>query len=127
DLGSTWNLFLTNSQGNNLGLSIWNGYVIYPSATKIGRTLIGDASGANDSYLTTLDSATSHPMVQQGSTLKIGAGRYVASLDESFTLTPQAIKLPVGYNVQALAEHLTNLYIATKPGTSLTGNINSSV
>lgn len=117
--GATWNLFRTNGQGNNLGLGIWAGYVIYPSATKIGRTLVGDASAANDSYITTLDSDTEfHPVIPQGGTLKIGAGRYVASLDESFAFTARAMKLRTDYRVRCLAEYLTNLYMGTRIGAS---------
>lgn len=115
--GTTWNLFLTNSQGANLGLGIWAGYVIYPSATKIGRTLVGNAAGKNDSYITTLDSDTEfHPIVPQGGTLKIGAGRYIASLDESFTFTARAMKLQTEYRIRCLAEYLTNLYMGTRIG-----------
>lgn len=114
---STFNLFLTNANGTNLGLAVWNGYVIYAHQTKIGRTPVNDASTKNDSYITTLDSDTEyHPMIQQGGTLKIGAGRYVASLDESFNFTAQALKLPVGYRIKTIVEYLNYLYAGTKIG-----------
>jgi hypothetical protein len=123
--GSTWNLFRTNGQGVNLGLAIWAGYVIYISETKIGRTLVGDASLANDSYLTTLDQdQTFHPALVQAGTLKIGAARYVASLDESFTFTPRALKLPSDYRVRCLADYLGNLMIGTRMGP---GNVTGAV
>lgn len=120
--GTTWNLFRTNSNGSNLGLGIWAGYVIYPSATNIGRTLVGDASAANDSYIATLDSDTEfHPVIKQGGTLKIGAGRYIASLDEAFTFTSRAMKLPSDYRIRCLAEYLTNLFMGTRVGAATGG------
>lgn len=120
--GGTFNLFRTNTQGANIGLNVWAGYVVYISATKIGRTLVGDASGADDSYITTLDTDSEvHPTAVQGGTLKIGAGRYVASLDESFALTARAMKLPMNLRVRSLAEHLTNLYCGVRLGAAIGG------
>lgn len=124
--GTTWNLFLTNGQGSNLGLGIWAGYVVYPSATKIGRTLVGNAAGKDDSYITTLDSDTEfHPIVPQGGTLKIGAGRYIASLDESFNFTARAMKLTTEYRVRCLAEYMTNLFMGTRIGAATGSVLNS--
>lgn len=123
--GTTWNLFRTNGQGVNLGLGIWAGYVIYPSATKIGRTLVGDAAAADDSYITTLDNdAEFHPVLPQGGTLKIGAGRYIASLDESFSFTARAMKLASDYRIRTLTEYLNNLFMGTRLGA---GNISGGV
>jgi hypothetical protein len=90
---------------------VWNGYVVYASGTTIGRAPIEDAASKNDSYITTLDDAEYHPMVSQGGTLKIGAGRYVATLDESFTFVARAMKLPVGYNIKCMTEFLGRLFI----------------
>jgi hypothetical protein len=123
--GSTYNLFLTNANGVNNGLGLWNGYVVYVNGANIGRAPVGNGAGKNDSYLTTLDSASINPIVTQGGTLKIGADRYVASLDESFTLTPRALKLPVGNKVAALAEHFQNLMVGVNAGSNLA--IESSV
>jgi len=121
--GTTWNLFRTNGNGANVGLGIWAGYVVYVSADKIGRALVGNSASANDSYITGLDSDTEfHPVIAQGGTLKIGAGRYIASLDESFTASYQAMKLASGYRVRCLAEYLTNLYMGTRYG-ALTGGV----
>lgn len=128
--GTTWNLFLTNANGANLGLGIWNGYVVYPAATKIGRAPVGNAASKNDSYITTLDSDVEfHPVIPQAGTLKIGAGRYIAALDESFNFTAQAMKLPAGYRVRCLAEYLTNLFMGTRIGADVGGvsNQDSSV
>jgi hypothetical protein len=124
--GITWNLFRTNANGVNSGLAIWAGYVIYIAATTIGRTLVGNASAANDSYITTLDSDDFHPALPQGGTLKIGVGRYVASLDESFNFTPRAMKLASDYKISCLTEYLTSLYMGTRFGT-LGGIADSSV
>lgn len=114
--GSTFNLFLTNANGGNLGLEIWNGYIMYAAATKLGRCPVGTAGSKNDNWQT-IDSDTSyHPMMKQGGTLKIGAGRYIASVDESFNLTAQAMKLENNSMIRCLAEHLTNLYIGRALG-----------
>lgn len=122
--GDDFDDFLTNSEGTILGLEIWNGYVVYASASKIGRAPIGNAAAKDDDYITTLPTDDLyHPMVIQAGTLKIGAGRYVSSLDESFTLTAQAMKVPVGYRIKCLAEHQGKLFAGTDrnaPQSSLT-------
>ena len=123
--GATFNLFLTNSQGNILGLEIFNNYVWYPSATKLGRVTVGSAGSANDTF-GTIDSETEyHPLVRQGGTLKGGAGRYVFSVDEASVLTAQAMKLPLGYRIRALTEYFTRLFGGTKFG-ALSGAVTTS-
>lgn len=114
--GTTFNLFRTNTQGSNLGLGIWNGYVVYVAATKLGRAPVGNGAAGNDSYGTVDSDTEYHPVLPQGGTLKIAAGRYIASLDESFTLTAQAMKLPAGYRVTSLADHFSRLFMGTRFG-----------
>jgi hypothetical protein len=117
--GSTFELFLTNANGENIGLDLYGGYVAYAAATKIGRAPIGDGASKDDSFITTLDSDTEvHPMVKQAGTLKIGAGRYVASIDEAWAFTARAMKLPDGYRIRTLTEYLTNLFIGSRFGAS---------
>jgi hypothetical protein len=76
----TWTLFRTNSQGANLGLSIFNGYVFYAAASQLGRVQVGNSGSANDSYAALETDSQYHPMITQAGTLKIGNGRYVGSL-----------------------------------------------
>lgn len=121
--GSTWNLFLTNTIGENSGLGIWNGYVVYASGDKLGRTLIGQAAGKNDSFATIDTDGEHHPMISQGGTFKIGCGRYVASLNEAFTLTGQAMKLPAGYRIRCFANYLTKLFMGTRIGDGMSGAV----
>lgn len=114
--GTTWNLFLTNSEGVNLGLGIYNGRVWYAADDKLGYAPVGNAAAKNDSFQAIQDDDEYHPMILQGGTLKFGNGRYVGSIDEAFTVTPQALKLPAGYRVKSLAEYLTRLFVGTKFG-----------
>lgn len=115
--GQPWNLFLTNSNGSNRGLALWNGYVMYAALDKIGRAPINDGASKNDNYISGLDlNVDFNPMVQQGGTLKIGDGRYVGSLDEAFAYTAQALKLPESYETLALADFLGSLFVASKYG-----------
>lgn len=123
--GSTFNLFLTQSQGNILGLEIFNDYVWYPAATKLGRVPVGNAASKNDTFLT-IDSDTEyHPLIRQGGTLKGGAGRYIFSVDEASALTAQAMKLPLGYRVRTLSEHFTKLFMGTRFG-AMTGAVTTN-
>jgi len=117
--GTTFNLFLTNANGAILGMRIFDGYVYYASATKLGRAPVGNGAAKDDNFQT-LDSDTEfHPMELQAGGLKIGAGRYVANVAEGGTFTAQALKLPVGYRIKSLASHLLKLYAGTKFGTGL--------
>jgi hypothetical protein len=116
----SWSLFRTNGQGANLGLGVFNGHVFYAAESKLGRAEIGDSGTANDSFETLESDADYHPIVAQGGTLKIGAGRYISSLDEAFALTSQALKLPEGYRAMTLAEYFTKLYVGTRRGTNST-------
>ena len=116
--GSAFNLFLTNANGANLGLEIFNDYVWYAAATRLGRAPVGNAAGKNDNFLT-IDSDTEyHPLIRQGGSLKGGAGRYVFSVDEAGNLSSQALKLSLGYRVKSLAEHFTKLFAGTRFGAS---------
>lgn len=114
--GTDWTLFLTNSRGSNVGLGIWAGYLMYAADNKLGRTLIGNASGRDDVFADLETDAEAHLMVGQGGTLKIGNSRYVASLNEAFSLTAQALKLPAEYRASCLSNFLTRLFVGTKNG-----------
>ncbi len=114
--GSTWNLFLTNANGTNLGLEIFNGYVYYASASKLGRCPVGNAAGKNDNFATIETDDRWHPMAVQAGTLKIGAGRFIVSVDESSTVTAEAMKMPSGYRAQSLAEYFRKLFTGTRFG-----------
>src|SRR5690242_7544998 len=94
--GINWSLFLTDANGQILGLEIWNGYIMYATSTKLGRCPVGNSAGKDDNWQT-ITTGTYHPMVIQGGTLKIACGRYVASVDESFAFTAQAMKVPADY------------------------------
>jgi hypothetical protein len=114
--GATFNLFRTNGNGVNLGLAIFNDYVWYASAAKLGRSPVGNSATANDNYSDIPSDTEFHPMVKQAGTLKGGAGRYVFSVDESSVVTQQAMKLVNGYRIKALKEHAGRLFMGTKFG-----------
>src|ERR1044071_6223068 len=107
--GITWALFITNSNGRILNLEIFNGYIVYAADTKLGRCEVHNSASQNDSWQT-IASASWHPITVQGGTLKIGAGRYVASVDESFAITTQAMKAPVDYTILTTANYLNRLF-----------------
>ncbi len=122
--GSTFNLFLTNSNGEIKGLEIFNGYIWYASGDKLGRAPVGNAAGKNDSFLTIDTDSEYHPLIRQGGTLKGGAGRYVFSVDEAGNLSSQALKLAVGYRVKSLAEHFGRVFAGTRFGEGIGGITN---
>jgi hypothetical protein len=123
--GATFNLFLTNSKGTIKGLGPWNTQIVYVADGYIGTVTVGQSGTANDSYYTYLSYTTAnrYPVIQQGGTLKIGAGRYISSMDEALTVTPQAMKLPSDFRINCFSEHFNNLFMGTVP---LSTQINNS-
>jgi hypothetical protein len=117
--GSTFDVFITNSQGTIKSLGQWTGYIVYPSALYLGRVSIGlPLTGQDDDNIDfTANPFISNyiPIVKQGGTLKIGSGRYVHSVDESFAATFQALKMQSDLNALTLANHFNNLYVGTSP------------
>lgn len=114
---SSFSLLLTNTKGTNKGLGIWNGYIVYAADGFIGRMQVGGGLGTNnDSYHAIASPVNTdyYPIITQGGTLKIASGRYVSSADESFAFSDQALKLPLGYYIQSMAEHFSQVYIGTK-------------
>lgn len=116
--GITWSLFITNANGRIYNLEIFNGYILYASDTKLGRCPVATAGSKDDNWQT-IDSAVWHPMKIQGGTLKIGAGRYIASVDESFSFTAQAMKAPVDYTLMTMANYLNRLKIGSTLGNGI--------
>lgn len=120
--GITWSLFITSGQGRIVNLQIFNGYIFYAhdSNTNLGRVQVNNAGTQNDSW-GTLTSNFWHPMEPQGGTLKIGNGRYVTSIDESFTVTSQAMKAPVSYLLWTMANYQNRLFIGSMISNDGTG------
>lgn len=114
--GITFNTFITDGQGTIKGLGIWNAYAMYASASKLGRVPVDTAASKDDTWQTLDTDSEYHPMIPQGGTFKVGAGRYVASVDESFNFTAQALKLQVDYRVKTLADHFGRLFVGTRIG-----------
>lgn len=117
--GDNWSTFLTNSNGAMFGLKVFNGYLFYASVNKLGNTIITSSAGKNDNFAS-LTTNYYHPLAVQGGTLKVGHDRYIASINEAFSFTSQAMKMPNGYSAKTLADHLSRLYIG-----SFYGNIGS--
>jgi hypothetical protein len=122
--GVNFNLFLTNSHGTIKGLGIWNNYVFYASDGHIGNCPLGMGGSKDDDFYvySSYTAANYYPIFSQGGTLKVGAGRYITSIDEFFTVTEQAFKLPSDFRITTLAEFLSNAYIGTAPLSSQIDN-----
>jgi hypothetical protein len=73
---------LTNTEGNILGLKIFDGHIYYAADTERGRAPLGNAAGKDDTYATIEDDDEYHPMELLAGTLKFGPGRYVGSVAE---------------------------------------------
>jgi hypothetical protein len=114
--GQNWELFITNSQGTILGMAAWAQYLAYASETKLGRVAIHNAATQSDSYASLNGDPEHHPMFIQGGALKIGDGRYVDSLSESYVFSNQVMKVPHDYRVKCLADIFGKLIIGTKFG-----------
>jgi hypothetical protein len=114
--GSTFNLFRTNTNGTIKGLGAWSGQVVYVADGKIGLVQIGVSASASDSYYSygSYTASDFYPVIIQGGTLKIGAGRYISSMDESLTVTPDVFKLPDTYRTLSLVNHFSRIYMGTK-------------
>lgn len=114
--GINWSLFLTNSIGAIDNLFAYNGYLYYTSNPKLGRTLVHNAAGKNDTWQT-LSAALRYPMNIQGGTLKIGNGRYISSIDEASAFTSQAFKIPSDYAILSMANYQNGQFIGSTLGT----------
>lgn len=112
-LGGSLSSFLTNSRGTIDGLGLFNGYVWSVAGGGLGRAVQSTAASQNDAYATFIDDPDFFPMIVQGGTFKIGAGRYVASVDESSVVTTEAMKLPVETWALALSNHFGDLFIGS--------------
>jgi len=111
--GNEWDLFITNGNGANVGMGAWNNYLMYASASKLGRVPIHTAGSKDDNFATIETDLYFHPMTAQGGSFKIGAGRYIVNVDESFTVTLTALKLMNGYRIKAVIEAYNQLLMAT--------------
>jgi len=141
DSGATWVLmtgFTAGGHGN--GLVIWKNYLFVALDTKIDVCGDGTATGITDANWTldwevsALDSDVLwHPMLvsKNDNKLYIGAGRYVASLDENtgqtfapgtpatYTYIQQALDIPPNYRIKCLKELGNNLMCGTWMGTNV--------
>ncbi len=122
------------------GLIVWHNYLFVARSTKIDvyGPLDSSPSWTND-WKTNLDTDTRwHPMITgQDDILYIGAGRYVASLQDlstfvpgtgaTFTWTPQALDLPKNYRIKCIAELGAKLMLGTIQGgtNDLSGEVNN--
>lgn len=114
--GIAWSAFLTNSFGTIDNIAIYNGYIFYTSGVHVGRCPVNNAAAKTDNW-NLVSNALWHPMVTQGGTLKIGHGRYIASCDESFTYTAQAMKVPADYAILTLKNSQNQIFGGTTLGT----------
>ena len=134
--GSTW-AELSDRGGSGQGMAIWKNYLFVAEDTTLDvyGPLDGSPSWTNNWAGLTLDTdATWHPMLvsNNDNKLYIGAGRYIASVDENtgqtfapgtgatYTATAQALDLPPSYRIKCLAELGNYLIMGTWQGTAVT-------
>lgn len=106
-----------------LGALEFNGYFYWATATKLHEMIItGNWTTDVDSVATwpkTLDTASFHPMIQQGLYLFIGNNRKIASVDDIGTFTSQGTPdvtldlLPITYSIKCLARFGIDLLVGT--------------
>lgn len=113
EVGGSLNAFLTSSRGTIDGLGIFNGYVWYVSGGALGRAVEVTGASQNDAYQVLDEDPDFFPMILQAGTLKVGAGRYVASVDEASAVTTQALKLPKHNWAFSLSNHFGDLIIGS--------------
>ncbi|MEK7180136.1 MAG: hypothetical protein AAB706_01560 [Patescibacteria group bacterium] len=140
DSGATWALMTGFTAGGaGQGLAIWKNYLFVARATAIDICGDGTATGITNANWSnswagmTLDTdALWHPMLvsKNDNKLYIGAGKYVASIDEatapfapgtaaSYTATAQALDLPPNYRIKCVEELGNNLMLGTWQGTNV--------
>ena len=131
DSGGSW-ASSSNRAGFGEGAVVWKDYLLV--TTNTGIDAFGPLSGSavwieNVMGATIATDALFHPMITgQDDIVYIGAGRYVASLQEvdgqnfqagtasTFTFSAQALDLPEDYRVKCIAELGKNLMIGTWKG-----------
>ncbi|MEA2036878.1 MAG: hypothetical protein U9O94_05180, partial [Nanoarchaeota archaeon] len=138
DTGATWGALATQptAGGTGQGLAIWKDYLFCPRATAMD--LYGPLSGTpawRNSWagLTMASDTLWHPMITSKNDDKLygGAGRYVFSIEEksgqtfdwdnaaTYTVTAEALDLPVNYRIKCLEELGNNLMCGTWRGTNV--------
>ena len=142
DSGGTWAVLAghSNTSAHGNGMAIWKNYLFVARDTCLDVCGDGTATGILAANWT-LDWTTSalssdvlwHPMLvsKNDNKLYIGAGIYVASVDENtgftfapgtpatYTLTEQALDLPPSYRIKCLEELGNNLMCGTWQGTNV--------
>jgi hypothetical protein len=114
--GTTWTLFLTHANGVNLDLAIYGDRVWIAAPAFLGYAPVDNAGLADDSFAALTSDLEYHPMILHGGALKVGNGRHMGSLDESFAFTGDAMKLPVGYRIKAVVDYFGQLLMGIRFG-----------
>lgn len=124
-----WSLVHTNTIGANLGCCLFNGYIYYASASKLGRIAIANASSEaswssqNDSFGTFTAGDTAYkPMCVKNLSLFIGDGYLVASVDGAGTFSANVLDLETYHRITCLVGYNNYLLI----GTTVASNVNQS-
>lgn len=104
----TYSLVHTGTQGNNIGIVAFQGYLYYWTATKLGRITIALASSEaswssqNDSYATFTNSSTYKPYAICNLSLFIGDGNYVARVDSAHVFSANVLDVESQFSVTAI-------------------------
>jgi hypothetical protein len=129
--GSSWTNISGVGAGQGQGLAVWKNY-LFVAAGSTAIDVYGPLSGSpswTNGWKTVDSDSAGHPMfINKDDTLYIGAGQYLASLEEnsgqtfapgtaaSYTWISQALDLPAGYRIRCLEELGNNLMIGTFVG-----------
>src|SRR3990167_135386 len=130
--GVTWAILTGNTQtsAHGNGLAIWNNYLIVARDAFLDVCGDGSATGItagnwSNSWKAITSDVLWHPMLSSkiDSKLYVGAGQYIASLEElttfapgssgTYTWTAQALDLPENYRIKCLADLGSSLMIGT--------------
>jgi hypothetical protein len=132
--GATWTNIPGVGAGAGQGLAVWHNY-LFVAAGSTAIDVYGPLSGSptwTNGWKTLDSDSTGHPMfINKDDVLYIGAGRYLASIEEnsgqtfapgtsaSYTYTSRALDLPAGYRIRCIEELGNNLMLGTFMGNAI--------
>jgi hypothetical protein len=120
-----YSLVHTNTQGANRGCKLWQGYLYYASAAKLGRITEALASSQAtwssqvDTWNTFANASVYKPMFTIGSGLYIGDQNDMYAVDSTHTFIVDALDLPSQFTISAIDGATDDLLIGTIIGANV--------
>lgn len=114
--GTTWTSEhnISADTPNGQGLKLFNGYLYYRSATRLGRYDL-DATWDDDWQTGLTDCTDWSPLHTFTNLLLCGHGRYIATVDDLGTYTAEALTLPPNMHVRHIFDNGTYAVILANP------------